>query len=91
MHVPACDEMNYKSPWYQKGPIFWIVFFLCTLFNTASSAAPTIVSEDAEIESRTSVLPARRSNRPARSHPQSAIDLIHRKDHPYFLALPISV
>jgi hypothetical protein len=48
---------------------------LCTLFNTASSAAPQIstVSEDAGIDPRTvatSALTARRSKRSARSHPQ---------------------
>ena len=54
--------------------IFWI--FLCTLFNTPSSAAPSdsTVSEDAGIEPRTVAtvaLTARRSNLSARSHPPS--------------------
>jgi hypothetical protein len=37
-----------------KGGFFWSIF-LCTIFNTASSAAPsdTTVSEDAGIEPRT--------------------------------------
>jgi hypothetical protein len=49
-------------------------YFLCSVFNTASSAAPSysIVSEDAGIELRTIAtlaFAARRSNHLARSHP----------------------
>jgi hypothetical protein len=53
-------------------------FFICTVFNTASSAGPSdsTVSEDAEIEPRTvaiSVLAVRRSNHSATSHPPQNI------------------
>jgi hypothetical protein len=55
------------------------IFFVCTLFNTDSSAAPedSTVSGDAVIEPRRTVatlaLASRRSNHSARFHPHSAI------------------
>jgi hypothetical protein len=55
-------------------------FFKFTIFHTASSAAPQIVSEDAGIEPRTVAtlaLAVRRSNLSARSYPQSRLDLVH--------------
>jgi hypothetical protein len=70
------------------GNFSWI--FLCTIFNTASSAAPQIVSEDAAIKLRTvatTALPVRRFNHSATSHPHSArshfytrLDLIFLKN-----------
>jgi hypothetical protein len=51
----------------------FIFYFLCTLFNTSSSANPSdfTVSEDAGMEPRTgatSAVAVRRSNHSARSH-----------------------
>ncbi len=61
----------------QKG-IFSDFFFLCTKFNTASSEFT--VSEDVGIDPRavaTTALAVGRSNHPARSHPQTRLDLIY--------------
>ncbi len=55
--------------------IFWISFFLCTLFNTASCPSDFIVSEDAGVEPctvATLALTAKRSNISSLPHPHSA-------------------
>jgi hypothetical protein len=60
-----------------RGIILYFIFYICTVFNTAPSAAPSgsTLSEDAGIEPRTVATPAlavRRSNHRARSHPHKA-------------------
>jgi hypothetical protein len=61
---------------------FFDYFLLCSVFNTASSAAPSdsTVSEGAGIDPRTvatSTLVVIRSNHSARSHPQTQLNLMY--------------
>jgi hypothetical protein len=73
------DACNNRQFWRYFFPIveiltgrFFGFFYICTVFNTASFAAPQIVSEDAGIEPRTVAtlaLTVWSSNHSARSHP----------------------